>query len=169
MFMTDHNLRDNRSWDERLASAPGTAQRLATWRAIESRVLRAAHSQRLLETVGDGRVAAGDAVATFDPISSLGIGFSLRSGIEAARVAVGSLEGDLGSAEHYAASVDRIYDDYRIRQASMYQMEQRWPRSEFWARRHADCGSSDWESVALGEKTATPEAIRKAIAGLAAS
>ena len=72
-------------------------------------------------------MAAGDAAAAFDPISALGIGFSLRSGMEAARVAAAATEEDAGPAAAYAASITRIYEDYRSRLHGIYSQEQRWP------------------------------------------
>jgi flavin-dependent dehydrogenase len=139
MFMTDHDLRAHRSWDARLDAAPATAARLASWRADGGSVVRAANSQCGQAVAGDGWVAAGDAAAAFDPISSMGIGFSLRSGMEAARVAAGMLDGD-GDAEAdvaYAASIRQIYADYRSRLAGIYALERRWPQETFWQRRQS--------------------------------
>jgi flavin-dependent dehydrogenase len=137
MFMTDHDLRPLRSWDARLADAPATAQRLASWRADGHELVRAANSQCGQALTGDGWVAAGDAAAAFDPISAMGIGFSLRSGMEAARVAAGMLDGDGAgdAAAAYTASIARIYADYRVRLAGIYALERRWPDEVFWQRR----------------------------------
>lgn len=139
MFMTDHDLRSQRSWDARLAAAPATAQRLASWRTEGNELVRAAHSQCARALTGDGWIAAGDAAAAFDPISSMGIGFSLRSGMEAARVAAGMLDGDGAddAAAAYSASIGRIYADYRSRLAGIYALERRWSEEVFWHRRQA--------------------------------
>ncbi|MBX3744023.1 MAG: tryptophan 7-halogenase [Verrucomicrobiae bacterium] len=137
MLMTDHDLRASREWAERLAGAPATSARIASWHPDGPSVVRAANSQSLEAPAGQGWTVAGDAAAAFDPISSMGIGFSLRSGMEAARVAVGALEGDVEPAAHYAASMRRIYADYLRRRSAIYAMERRWPESPFWARRHA--------------------------------
>lgn len=135
MFMTDKDLRTQTSWDERLTAAPATSARLASWQPTGQAVLRAANSQCSEVVVGEGLVAAGDTAAAFDPISALGIGFSLRSGMEAARVAVASIEDNAAPATGYAASVVRIYADYRARLRGIYELEQRWPENPFWARR----------------------------------
>jgi flavin-dependent dehydrogenase len=135
ILMTDRDLRTATSWDDRLAAAPATSARLQSWRPTGQAVIRAAHSQCSEVVAGDGWVAAGDAAAAFDPISSLGIGFSLRSGIEAARVAVAFVEKDAATATGYAASVLRIYADYRQRLEGIYKLEQRWPNHSFWVRR----------------------------------
>ena len=136
MFMTDQDLRTHRPWDTRLLAAPATAARLASWRADGHTLVRAANSQSGRSVAGDGWIAAGDAAAAFDPISSMGIGFSLRSGMEAARIAAGMLDGEgEAAAATYAASVDQIYADYRSRLAGIYMLERRWPQEAFWRRR----------------------------------
>lgn len=140
MFMTDHDLLGDRPRVDRLASAPLTDQRVSSWRPDGERVVRPAHSQSLEIAAGEGWAAAGDAASAFDPISSMGIGFSLLSGIEAVRVAVGALEGDAEPATLYAASIQRINADYRQRLRAIYSAELRWHEHVFWARRHESAG-----------------------------
>jgi flavin-dependent dehydrogenase len=134
--MTDSDLLRQSAWEARLEDAPATARRVERWKPTGETAVRAANSQTGAAVAGDGWVAAGDAAAAFDPISSLGIGFSLRSGMEAARVAVAAAEGgDGAAAAAYAASVTRIYEDYRARHRGIYLQERRWPDAPFWARR----------------------------------
>jgi flavin-dependent dehydrogenase len=135
MFLTDTDLRTRTTWEDRLAVAPATHDRLATWRETGEAAVRAANSQRSQPVTGAGWVAAGDAALAFDPISSLGIGFSLRSGMEAARVAAAAAERDDGPAAAYVASIAQIYRNYRTRLRDIYQQEGRWPEEPFWARR----------------------------------
>lgn len=137
MFMTDGDLRKQNSWEDRLAAAPATTARLESWQPTGQTIVRPANSQCSQIAVGKGWVAAGDTAAAFDPISSLGIGFALRSGMEAARVAVALLEDDDTAAAGYAASVVRIYNDYCARLRALYELEKRWPASPFWARRQS--------------------------------
>jgi flavin-dependent dehydrogenase len=137
MFMTDSDLRKRSTWDERLEHAAATAGRLERWHATGESAVRAANSQISPAPAAGGCVAAGDAAAAFDPISALGVGFSLRSGMEAARVAAAAAEQDTRAAGAYAASVARIYADYRSRFRGIYQQERRWPQAPFWARRRA--------------------------------
>jgi flavin-dependent dehydrogenase len=137
MFMTDSDLRPGAAWRDRLVAAPATGRRLADWRPSGQAAIRAAHSQYAERVVGERWVAAGDTAAAFDPLSALGIGFALRSGSEAARVAVASIDDDRETAAAYAASVEGIYAEYRARLAAIYGLERRWPESPFWARRRA--------------------------------
>lgn len=120
-------------WLAALAAAPLTAERMSNWRARGPAVVRAANSQCASQVAGPGWVAAGDAAAAFDPLASLGIGFALRSGMEAARAAAGALDGDAAPAQAYAESLRRIYADYRQRLKHVYALERRWPGAPFWA------------------------------------
>lgn len=135
MFMTDTDLLRRSGWEARLEGAPATARRVERWLPTGETATRAANSQITPVVAGEGWVAAGDAAAAFDPVSALGIGFSLRSGMEAARVAAAATEGDGGPAADYVASVVRIYEDYRARHHGIYLQERRWPEESFWARR----------------------------------
>jgi flavin-dependent dehydrogenase len=135
MFMTDSDLRKQSSWEERLLSAPATKAHLHFFQPTGETAVRAANSQCSSTVSAEGWVAVGDAAAAFDPISSLGIGFALRSGIEAARVAAAAVEQDDGPVAAYAESVARIYADYRRRLRAIYRRERRWPRALFWSRR----------------------------------
>lgn len=136
MFMTDSDLRRQNSWEDRLAAARATTARLKSWEPDGPTVVRPANSQCAQAVAGEAWVAAGDTAAAFDPISAMGIGFALRSGMEAARVAVASLENEDTAATAYVASVVRIYDDYRTRLKAIYSHEKRWSNNPFWSRRH---------------------------------
>jgi flavin-dependent dehydrogenase len=95
-----------------------------------------AQSQILDKPYGEGWIAAGEAAIAFDPLSSMGIGYAITSGIEAARVAASSLRGGDG-APAYAADVAAHFQSYLARKREYYSIEQRWSERPFWARRHA--------------------------------
>ena len=94
-----------------------------------------AQSQMLDKPYGDGWIAAGEAAIAFDPLSSMGIGYAITSGIEAARVAASSLAGGDG-APAYAADIAAHFQSYLARKREYYSIEQRWRDRPFWARRH---------------------------------
>ncbi len=102
--------------------------------------VRPAYSQLLDSPCGEGWIAAGEAAVGFDPLSSMGIGYALLSGIEAARAVAAALGGQEAALTAYAASIAQHYDSYRLRQRAYYRLEQRWPDAPFWARRHAGPG-----------------------------
>ncbi|MCE3606476.1 tryptophan 7-halogenase [Massilia sp. P8910] len=79
--------------------------------------------------------AAGDAAASFDPVSSLGIGHALSSGIHAARVAHAHVERGGGLGEGYRQALLDHFQSYVTTRRDLYANEQRWPGSGFWQRR----------------------------------
>jgi flavin-dependent dehydrogenase len=98
-------------------------------------VVAAADTGRLDRCYGDGWLAAGDAAATFDPISSQGIMTALQCGRDAATA---MLEGNEAG---YAARVDALFARYAAMRASAYAQELRWPTSSFWQRRRSITGA----------------------------
>ncbi|HUP61865.1 MAG TPA: hypothetical protein VNA69_15770 [Thermoanaerobaculia bacterium] len=150
-FMTDADvvraahLHDPAAWLERLDEAPRTRSRIAQATLTHGPVVCPAHSQILDPVIGDDWIAAGEAAAAFDPLSSMGIGYAIASGIQAARIAAAALAGNTEHARLYAADVRRHYDAYLSRREAYYTIEQRWPGSPFWARRgsnRTDLGAS---------------------------
>lgn len=89
---------------------------------------------------GEGWLAVGDAALSFDPLSSQGIASALHTGITAARVIDEALNGSRDRVREYGAHVSSIYGTYLRHRQAHYAMEQRWPRSEFWRRRHEPSG-----------------------------
>lgn len=123
-------------WQRCLETSPVTSAKSQGWQPVGERKTRLAGSQCTTPVCGPGWAAAGDAAAAFDPLASLGIGFALSSGIEAARVAAASLDNDTAQPAAYEASVQRIFQDYRQRLQHYYAMERRWD-THFWASRRA--------------------------------
>ncbi|HKP53483.1 MAG TPA: tryptophan 7-halogenase [Chloroflexia bacterium] len=145
-FMTDpqiiraQRLHEPSSW---LARSQATIH-LREWLDGAALILgphvRPAYSQLLDSPCGEGWIAAGEAAVGFDPLSSIGIGYALLSGIEAARAVAAALGGREAALTAYAASIAQHYGSYRLRQRAYYLLEQRWPDAPFWARRHAEPG-----------------------------
>ncbi|MET0398616.1 MAG: tryptophan 7-halogenase, partial [Longimicrobiaceae bacterium] len=133
---------------EMLADAPLSRARLEGTQPTGSPVVRPAHSQILRPAIGDGWIAAGDAAASFDPLSSMGIGHALSSGIQAARVAHDALEhgGRLGAG--YDAAVERHFGEFLALRRAHYSAERRWPDSPFWTlRRRPSAAAASNEGV----------------------
>lgn len=142
-FMTDADvvraghLHEQEAWLERLGDTRPTRLRIVNAKLIHGPVACPAHSQILDPVAGDGWLAAGEAAVGFDPLSSMGIGYAITSGIQAARVAASTLAGNAEHARLYASDVAKHYRAYLARRQAYYQIEKRWPESPFWARRHA--------------------------------
>ena len=142
-FMTDadvvrsERLHEEDAWLEQLGATRSTRLRIVGAKLVHGPAVCPAHSHLLDPVAGDGWVAAGEAAAGFDPLSSMGIGYALATGIQAARVASSTLGGDAGHARLFAADIARHYQAYLERRRAYYLVEKRWQDSPFWARRQA--------------------------------
>lgn len=141
-FMTDADviraghLHERDTWLARLGETRPTRKRAADAQLVHGPVACPAHSQILEPVAGDGWIAAGEAAVGFDPLSSMGIGYAITSGIQAARIAAGTLAGgDAMHARLFASDVRKHYDAYLARRRAYYAIEKRWPESPFWMRR----------------------------------
>jgi flavin-dependent dehydrogenase len=120
----------------------------AAWRRILSPAFAAdrlgplkvfpAGGGRLTPIAGAGWAAAGDAAASFDPLSSQGITQALRGGAFAGFAAADMLAGDeAGAARRLEAHIAATWAAYGSAHARIFGREGRWPQSAFWARRQA--------------------------------
>ena len=140
-FMSDADIIREQKLHEKpellrqLASSHATRARIGDAEILHGPTACPAQSQILDKPYGDGWIAAGEAAIAFDPLSSMGIGYAITSGIEAARVAASSLNGGDG-APAYAADVAAHFQSYLARKREYYAIEQRWRDRPFWARRH---------------------------------
>jgi flavin-dependent dehydrogenase len=87
----------------------------------------AAGTAHLEPPCGDGWLAAGDAAASFDPLSSQGILTAVLMGSEAARC--------VDDPSAFAARYRAIVTHHETEQRAIYQREERWPTAPFWTRR----------------------------------
>lgn len=142
-FMTDADvvrsgrLHEPEAWLERLGETRSTRLRIVNAQLVHGPVACPAHSHLLQPVAGDGWIAAGEAAAGFDPLSSMGIGYAIASGIQSARVASSALGGNAEHARLYASDVAQHYRAYLAKRQAYYLIEKRWPESPFWARRQA--------------------------------
>jgi flavin-dependent dehydrogenase len=132
-------LHERDAWHERLGSTHATRARVRRRRLTHDPFVCPAHSQMLTPAAGDGWLAAGDAGLAVDPLSSMGIGYAIASGIQAARVASAPSPEML---QAYAADLRRHFDGYLARRAAYYAIERRWPEAEFWKRRRITAGAA---------------------------
>lgn len=82
-------------------------------------------------------IAAGDAIAARDPLSSSGIPNALGSGIQAARVAADALFGQGALKPAYLASIAADHSAFLKTHWKTYRTETRWPDAPFWKFRAA--------------------------------
>jgi flavin-dependent dehydrogenase len=131
-FLTDGDLlaaelRTSGGFDHRARHAFHVAALLGPG-APSPPLVVAADTARLDPPCGGGWLAAGDAAASFDPLSSQGILTAVLMGREAAR--------HCDDPTGYAARYGDVITAYEAEQRATYRREQRWPAAPFWARRH---------------------------------
>jgi flavin-dependent dehydrogenase len=131
-------LREPSRWWGQLQGAARVAAAVGGAHPCGPLLVRAAPSRRLEPAAGDGWLAIGDAASIFDPLSSQGIAKALRSGIFASYAIADLLvAGDGRGIERYRRYVRDEFASYAEVRARVYREERRWPRSEFWRRRHS--------------------------------
>jgi flavin-dependent dehydrogenase len=113
---------------EQLRGAPLTCARVGRARLIRSDIVHVSSSIRKRIT-GDGWAAAGDAAASYDPLSGYGITKALQN---ASAVAGAIASGDL---ESYGSGVQRTFAAYVRQKRAYYALERRWETSPFWQNR----------------------------------
>ena len=87
---------------------------------------------------GNGWIAAGDALASCDPLAGQGITRALYTGILASFAVADALQGHEERAiERFSTVLSSHRDGYSRMHTKHYASEQRWPNSPFWQRRHA--------------------------------
>ena len=94
----------------------------------------AAGTAHLEPPCGDGWLAAGDAAASFDPLSSQGILTAVLMGAQAARC--------VDDPGEFAARYQAIVTHYEAERRAIYQREERWPTAPFWTRRQSTSPST---------------------------
>jgi flavin-dependent dehydrogenase len=134
-------LQKSENWWRLLAQT--THLKTRTERAVSCEPLwtRNAFSQICHMTDRSHFLAVGDAAASFDPLSSMGIGFAISSGCQVAGVLKSFLAGNEEAIKNYEASVGRIYAEYDVVKRRFYGKERRWEEGSFWKRRRIDLAS----------------------------
>jgi len=113
---------------EQLRAAPLTCARVGRARLVGSDIVHVSSSIRK-HVAGDGWAAAGDAAASYDPLSGYGITKALQN---ASAVADAIASGDLDA---YASGVQRAFAAYVRQKRTYYAMECRWENAPFWRNR----------------------------------
>jgi flavin-dependent dehydrogenase len=142
MFVTDADLLESgkdpvqSTWRLRLAQTRYMRSLVDAFPLVERMVVCSARTQRLNKVAGRGWLAVGDAAMAFDPLSSQGISKGLRHARRAADVVMAYLNGDAAALDRLGHEADEEFMQYLVTRTAYYQVEQRWPTSPFWQRRH---------------------------------
>jgi len=119
------------------AAAPHVSGRVepSRWHVTRLPRVRTAGSTRLGSCGGGGWLAAGDALMTFDPISSHGVMSAIYTGWQAAE-AVASNAAATHVFSQYEEIAARHYAAYLHARRACYRREARWRDRPFWRFRH---------------------------------
>lgn len=114
-------------------AAPAIGDCLAPGRILESRWIAAPSSiRRVLH--GDGWIAAGDSLSSFDPLSGRGIFHALHSASLAAEAVHHHLRLSAIPSD-FEVKTRTEFADYTSQRRQYYREELRWPLSPFWQGR----------------------------------
>jgi 2-polyprenyl-6-methoxyphenol hydroxylase-like FAD-dependent oxidoreductase len=89
----------------------------------------------ILDTMGAGWIAVGDAAASFDPLAAMGVLHAIRSGRSASEAITSYLQGHDGALVDFARAERSAFATYLRGRQSQYALERRFPQHTFWARR----------------------------------
>lgn len=143
-YMTDSDLagrgvRERDGWLALLGETEHTLRRVrgGVYTPLQGPHVLQANSSRLDAATGECWLAAGDAAAAFDPLSSYGISSALGGGHYAASAALDYLGGRADALPSYQKLIDGAYAQYLLMHHAYYSLEQRWAGEPFWRRRRA--------------------------------
>jgi len=119
-----------------LGQSRHTRARLESSAMGEVRVFPAA-THCLGRAAGESWLTIGDAMIGRDPLSSSGIDFALASSERAYGALQAIANGVTDAAASYDVECRSDFASYLNKRRAYYLMEQRWPGSPFWRRRHA--------------------------------
>jgi len=133
----EQQFHDAGAWRAVLDATHATRARADGALMLQAPQVCPAQSQILQPLFGEAWAAAGEAAVAFDPLSSMGIGYALASGIQAARLAATAVNGHVPDGATYAEDVRNHFDAYLARRRDYYRVEQRWNDRPFWQRRQS--------------------------------
>ena len=119
----------------RLSMTRHLAHRLAGASPLAEPQAYPAETHALSQPIGNAWIAAGDAACAFDPLASLGIGYAVTSGIQAARIADEWLRDQDALGLAYPSDIARHVAACAEQSRQIYAAERRWTSEPFWARR----------------------------------
>lgn len=141
VFMTDSDIAKKLEikkysiWKEWLAKTVHINDTINRAKKVEGPKVFSAYSQVIKKRDFSDWLPAGDAVAAFDPLSSMGIGHAIMSGIEASRIANKTIKLGATPSTNYLEKIMVNFHKYVINRRRSYLYEKRWPDSIFWKRR----------------------------------
>ena len=134
-IIKEKRLEKIENWNELLSKTTHIQHKITAAYSVGKPWVKNAFSQVTDILSRKNFVAVGDAVASFDPISSMGIGFAITSACNAAKAIIDANLGYEKTFTSYQENINAIYHQYLQTKAFFYQKEQRWSNSAFWRKR----------------------------------
>lgn len=135
-IISKHKLNQLEAWEKLLQETKQIKYLLNNAKALSNKLwIRNAHTQISDVKNIENFIAIGDAAVSFDPISSMGIGFSISSACFAAKYIANKIEKGFSKTEVYQEDILKNYKQYHDIKTRYYREEKRWPTSSFWQRR----------------------------------
>ncbi|NUT97138.1 MAG: FAD-binding protein [Saccharothrix sp.] len=143
MFLTDtdicreHHYPDPRPWLDHLRRTRHIHDLTTGRTPIRGPELRSAAGGHVVPRPAPGPwLAVGDAALAKDPLSGGGIDHALDNGRAGAEAVAALLADTPGPARDYQRDLITRRTEYLAQRTAHYRLEQRWPESAFWSRRH---------------------------------
>lgn len=138
VFMTDsdicRNIRVQDNWNNLIAKTNHIKKTIDS--KLSSLVkIYSAYSHVIKQNNHSNWIPTGDAAASFDPLSSLGIGHAMTSAIHAAKIAHEQLTYGHNLISNYLKDIVDSFNHYLERRKYYYNAEKRWSQRPFWKRR----------------------------------
>lgn len=141
-FMSDSNLHTTKSdlLNDWILNKITATQYLKNYlpATLSSKIgvrIKTATTSLLDKPGGKQWIAVGDALCTYDPLTSFGITNAIVSGHNAANAIAGFLNGNTDSLSEYITSQMALFNKSVALLQNQYQSEQRWTKHPFWERR----------------------------------
>jgi flavin-dependent dehydrogenase len=99
--------------------------------------------------VEDAKLFVGDAALAIDPLAGQGSFAALDAGIRAAEAVGEYFRAGIQPLYDYSREERRRFERYLADRTAYYRLEQRWPHSPFWKRRHADIARNRQDRTAV--------------------
>lgn len=138
-IISKHQLNKSTNWQQQFLKTQHIKKELQGLEAYSERAhpwVRNAFTQVSDSTAATNFLAIGDAAASFDPVSSMGIGFAMSSALQAANIIIAILSGEEEDLiAIYQQDITKNFEKYLQLRTHFYQKETRWAEADFWSRR----------------------------------
>lgn len=136
-IISEHKIHQLNHWKALIQQTKQIKELLKGCQALSDKLwVRHAQTQVSDTSSLDRFIAIGDAAVSFDPISSMGIGFSISSAIFAAKHITKALKEGISTLDIYQNDLVQNFNQYQQIKSKYYKEEKRWASSKFWKRRH---------------------------------